>query len=72
MMRVEELEVFTDSELLARQFSGEYKIKDPALKRLALQVKHLTGGFDKISVSHIPREENRLADFQANKALDQL
>ncbi len=71
MMRLGELELFTDSELLARQFSGQYKIKDPVLHRLALQVKHLACGFDKISVSHIPREENKLADCQANKALDQ-
>lgn len=70
MLRVGELDIFTDSELLARQFSGEYKIKDPVLQRLALQVKHLTGGFDRISVSHIPREQNKLADRQANKALD--
>ena len=71
MMRVGEIHIFTDSELLARQFSGEYKVKDPGLHRLALQVKHLTSGFDKISVRHIPREENKLADRQANKALDQ-
>ena len=71
MMRVGELDIFTDSELLAKQFSGEYKVKDPVLQRLALQVKHLTAGFDKISVRHVPREENKLADRQANKALDQ-
>ena len=71
MMRVGELDIFTDSELLAKQFSGEYKVKDPVLQRLALQVKHLMAGFDKISVRHVPREENKLADRQANKALDQ-
>lgn len=70
MMRVGELDVFTDSELLARQYSGEYKVKDPVLRRLALQVKHLNGGFDRMSVSHIPRERNTLADRQANEALD--
>ena len=41
IMRVEELEVFTDSELLTKQLSGEYKVKDETLKRLHLLVKHL-------------------------------
>lgn len=71
IMRVDELEVFTDSELLARQYSGRYKIKDSGLRVLSLQVLHLKKGFKKISVSHVPREKNKLADLQANKALDQ-
>ncbi len=71
ILRLEELEVFTDSELLARQFSGQYKIKDAALQSLSLQVKHLCRGLKKISVTHIPREKNTLADREANKALDQ-
>lgn len=70
MMRAEELDVFTDSELLARQFNGEYKVKDAGLKMLAVLVRHLKKGFKKISVQHVPRENNRLADAEANKALD--
>ena len=71
ILRAEELEVFTDSELVAKQFSGEYKIKEPSLRLLFLLVEHLRGGFKKITVSHVPREQNKLADAQANKALDQ-
>lgn len=70
MMGVEELGVYTDSELLARQFSGQYKIKDKDLQLLGFQVRHLVKGFKSVSVSHVPREKNRLADLQANKALD--
>ncbi|OGW90552.1 MAG: hypothetical protein A3D28_04355 [Omnitrophica bacterium RIFCSPHIGHO2_02_FULL_63_14] len=70
MMRAEELDVFTDSELLARQFNGEYKIREDSLKLLAVLVRHLKKGFKKISVRHVPREENRLADKEANQALD--
>ncbi len=71
IMGVGELEVFTDSELLTKQFSGEYKVKDQTLKLLNLLVRHLRQGFRKVTVAHVPREENRLADREANKALDQ-
>lgn len=70
MMGAAEVEVFTDSELVARQFNGEYKIKEASLKTLYLLAVHLKKGFKKILVKHIPREENKLADAQANKALD--
>ena len=70
MMGVSELEVFTDSELVARQFTGEYKIKDASLKMLFLLIDHLRGGFKKLTVTHVPREKNKLADAEANKALD--
>ena len=72
MMGVNELEIFTDSELVARQFSGEYKIKEASLKMLSLLVEHLRRGFKKLSVVHVPREKNKLADAQANKALDEI
>ena len=71
IMGIEELEVFTDSELLAKQLSGEYKVKDETLKRLNLLVKHLRHGFKKVTIAHVPREENRLADREANRALDE-
>lgn len=71
MMRVKELKVFTDSELLAKQFNGEYKVKEDTIKVLYQLVSHLRQGFKILSVSHIPREKNKLADKEANKALDQ-
>lgn len=71
MMGVEELEVFTDSQLVARQFSGEYKIKEPSIRQLCVLVTHLRRGFRKISVAHVPREENKLADAEANRVLDE-
>ena len=70
MMKEENLQVFTDSELIAKQFSGEYKIKDASLKVLSLLVNHLRHGFKRLSVSHVPREKNKLADEAANEALD--
>ncbi len=70
IMRIEELEVFTDSELLARQFNGEYKVKENSLKLFSYLASHLRQGFKALTLKHIPREQNKLADEEANKALD--
>ena len=72
MLRADEVEIRTDSELVAKQFSGEYKIKDTILKALSLIVKHLERGFKLVRVVHVPREENTDADGLANKALDEI
>jgi ribonuclease HI len=71
ILGVRTLRVFTDSELMARQYSGEYKIKDAGLKVLYLLVTHLKSGFKALSVTHVPREKNKLADAAANRALDE-
>ena len=71
LMRLESLQIFTDSELMAKQFAGVYKIKEPSLKVLNVFVSHLRGAFHEVTLTHIPREKNKLADQEANKALDQ-
>ncbi len=71
MMGVRQLDVFTDSELVTKQFNGEYRVKEPSLKALHCLALHLRGGFEKLTLAHVPREDNRLADDAANKALDQ-
>ena len=71
LMRVKDLKVFTDSELLAKQFNGEYKIKEDTLRVLYTLVVHLKKAFKHLSVTHIPREQNKLADREANRALDE-
>lgn len=62
----------SDSELIVKQFNGEFRIRDPELSAIAARVrKHLKDHPAlKIKVVHIPREENRLADREANRALD--
>lgn len=65
------LEIFTDSELVAKQWSGDYRIKDASLKVLFILASHLKRGFQTLSVSHVPREQNKLADEAANRALNQ-
>ncbi len=71
MMGAQEVAVFTDSELVAKQCSGEYRVKDASLKVLWTLVDHLKRGFKKVSITHVPREENKLADKEANRALDE-
>src|SRR3989338_5321940 len=63
------IRVYTDSQLLARQFSGEYKVKEPTIKLLHMQVRYLRKHFAQVSVTHVPREENAAADKLANEAL---
>ena len=72
MMRAGELQVYTDSELIAKQFSGEYKVKEPSLQVLFCLASHLKGAFKTVAVTHVPREKNKLADAEANRALDKL
>ena len=64
------IHVQTDSELLALQIEGVYKVKNPGLKRLRDQAQQMIARLESFSISHVPREENREADRLANKALD--
>ena len=61
--------VKTDSELLARQVSGVYKVRDPRLKLFHDLVHHLRRGFAHCSVEHIPRTKNTAADRLAGRAV---
>jgi ribonuclease HI len=66
----EEITINTDSELLAKQLGGEYKVKNPALKILYSKVIKLLDDFEHVQVNNIPREKNKDADKLANKAID--
>jgi ribonuclease HI len=66
----EELEIFSDSELLVKQFSGEYRIKDEILAGLMVEILKAAAGFKKLSVSHVKREKNKEADRLVNQILD--
>ncbi|MBD3347663.1 MAG: reverse transcriptase-like protein [Candidatus Eisenbacteria bacterium] len=54
--------VYMDSELVANQLRGRYKIKHPGLLDAYLRVEQLMRDFDEISFETIPREENGRAD----------
>ena len=64
------ISVFLDSELLVRQLTGKYRVKDKDLKPLYERIKKLAGEFEEIKFSHVRREENKEADKLVNKELD--
>ena len=59
-----------DSELVARQITGIYRVKHPDLKPIHAAVMALLGGFDGYTVGHVPRELNKDADRLSNVAID--
>jgi len=66
-----EVRCFLDSELVARQLEGQYKVKDAKLKPLFFQVRQLVmalGG--RVSFTHVARAQNHHADRLVNEALD--
>lgn len=65
-----DVRVQTDSELLAKQIQGEYRVKDPTLRALHAIAQQMQRGFARCRVTHIPREQNRVADRLANRAVD--
>ena len=68
---VVELNCFLDSELIVKQMNGEYKIKNAALKRVAVQIKALAKSFDSVTFTHVYREHNTEADRLVNEAIDE-
>jgi ribonuclease HI len=65
-----EVEIVGDSELVARQISGVYKVKHPSMKPLHQQARVLLDGFESWSIRTVPRAENARADALVNEALD--
>ena len=64
------LEVYLDSELLANQINGSYRVKNENLKLLMNEVRGLLTSFDTIEVKHVLRSHNSHADRLANLAID--
>ena len=65
-----QVEVRLDSELVVRQLSGQYRVRQAALQPLHRQVTGLLGQFHQFTISHVPRQQNAEADRLANLALD--
>jgi ribonuclease HI len=65
-----EVEVINDSELVARQVGGAYKVKHAGLRPLYDQAMAALRGFERWSVRSVPRAQNARADGLVNAALD--
>ena len=68
---LENLTLFSDSQLLVRQLNGAYKVKAPHLIPIFLKVMKLRRSITRCDIRHLPREQNRQADRLANTAIDQ-
>ena len=66
-----ELEIVNDSELVARQIGGQYKVKHAGLKPLFVETMRELREFDRWSVRNVRRESNERADELVNQALDE-
>jgi ribonuclease HI len=66
----EEIEVIGDSELIARQVQGVYKVKHEAMKPLHREAMQALAGFAQWSIRTVPRAQNAAADALVNAALD--
>jgi ribonuclease HI len=64
------LDVYLDSELLANQINGSYKVKNKTLYVLMQEVQGLISSFESVQVKHILRHHNERADKLANLAID--
>lgn len=59
----------TDSELLARQLSGRYKVRDERIARFYREILLLLKCFDEVTVSHVRRDKNAEADELAHQTV---
>ena len=67
ILKADSLTINTDSQLLARQLNGVYKVKNENIKGLFLRAKRLISAFKKVVINNIPRENNVGADKLATK-----
>jgi ribonuclease HI len=70
-LEAREVEVACDSELVARQIGGEYKVKHAGLKPLYLEAMRKLREFDRWSIRAVRREGNVRADELVNETLDE-
>ena len=66
----EQINVFSDSELLVKQINGQYKVKSEQIRPLYRQAVSLLEKFESWKVEHVTRDKNEKADSLVNQALD--
>ena len=65
-----EVEAVNDSELIAKQVNGQYKVKHADMKPLHAEARAALGAFDRWTVRSVPRAQNAAADALVNATLD--
>ncbi|MFH1715405.1 MAG: ribonuclease HI family protein [Elusimicrobiota bacterium] len=71
MQGVKSVDFFTDSQLVARQINGEYKVSNNRILEFVQLFMDRIKKYPVFSITHIPRGENKYADMLANMALDE-
>ncbi len=66
-----EVEIVNDSELVAKQVQGIYKVKHEAMRPLHREALAALREFERWSIRSVPRAQNAHADALVNAALDQ-
>jgi ribonuclease HI len=67
---LEDVEVVSDSELLVKQMTGDYRVKNAALVELSLEAARLARRLRRVTYRSVRRAQNELADRLVNEALD--
>lgn len=70
ILRADEVILNMDSELVARQLSGDYRVKDEGIKPLFERALNMLKSFKGYEIKHIAREKNKEADKLVNKAIN--
>ena len=69
-LEVDAVDLVGDSELIAKQITGQYRVKHVDMKPLHAQVTELLRGFESWTIKTVPRADNSHADRLVNEALD--
>lgn len=67
---LEKVEIYSDSQLMIKQMTGEYRVKNEDLRMLFNAAKEAENLLKSVSYRHVPREDNLKADRLANMAID--
>ncbi|CAM9002129.1 unnamed protein product [Rhodiola kirilowii] len=67
-IRIDEMDIYGDSQLVINQVLGEYEVRKDDLIPYHRHATQLLNEFDSISIGHVPRSANKLADALANLA----
>jgi ribonuclease HI len=70
IMRADDLIINVDSELVAKQLTGDYRVKDPNIRPLFERAINILKSFNNFEIRHIEREMNKEADKLVNKAIN--
>ena len=68
---IKEIHCFLDSELVVKQLKREYKVKDNDLAIQFVKVWNMMQQIGKVTFTHVPRAENKIADRLVNEVLDE-